>query len=147
LTYLWTPANFYTATYAWSPTAGLNNPNISNPIATPTSTTDYTVTMSYGNSCTASSTVNVNVVVCTGIDEFGNSSNLEIYPNPTNASINIIGTQNKFIEISNVNGSVMMQIKSSNKNEMIDLSGFATGVYFVKVSDAKTVSIKKVVKY
>ncbi len=147
LTYLWTPANFYTATYAWSPTAGLNNPNISNPIATPTSTTDYTVTMSYGNSCTASSTVNVNVVVCTGIDEVGNSSNLEIYPNPTNASINIIGTQNKFIEISNVNGSVMMQIKSSNKNEMIDLSGFATGVYFVKVSDAKTVSIKKVVKY
>jgi hypothetical protein len=103
--------------------------------------------MTYGASCTATETVNVNVVVCTGIDEVGNSSSLEIYPNPTNASINIIGTQNKFIEIRNVNGSVIMQIKGVNKNEMIDLSGFATGVYFVKVSDAQTVSIKKVVKY
>ena len=30
--------------YSWSPTTGLNNPNIKNPIATPTVTTTYTVT-------------------------------------------------------------------------------------------------------
>ena len=30
-------------TYQWSPTTGLSNPNIRNPIATPTQTTDYTV--------------------------------------------------------------------------------------------------------
>ncbi|MBI1286525.1 MAG: T9SS type B sorting domain-containing protein [Flavobacteriales bacterium] len=32
-------------TYSWSPTSGLNNPNIHNPIATPLSTTTYTVTV------------------------------------------------------------------------------------------------------
>ena len=30
--------------YAWSPSAGLSNPNISNPVASPTTTTTYTVT-------------------------------------------------------------------------------------------------------
>lgn len=34
------------ATYSWSPTAGLNNPNIANPIASVTNTTNYTVTAS-----------------------------------------------------------------------------------------------------
>lgn len=37
------PAN---AVYEWTPTAGLNNPNIPNPIASPTSTTTYTYSVS-----------------------------------------------------------------------------------------------------
>lgn len=32
-------------TYQWTPTAGLSNPNISNPIASPTATTTYSVTV------------------------------------------------------------------------------------------------------
>lgn len=35
--------------YFWTPEANLNNPNIANPIATPTETTTYTVTVSDGN--------------------------------------------------------------------------------------------------
>lgn len=35
-----------TAVYEWTPTTGLNNPNIPNPIATPNSTTTYTYTVS-----------------------------------------------------------------------------------------------------
>ena len=35
--------------YSWSPTAGLSNPNIFNPIAFPASTTTYTVTVSSGS--------------------------------------------------------------------------------------------------
>ncbi len=37
--------------YSWSPPTGLNNPNISNPIASPTSSTTYTVTVTDGNGC------------------------------------------------------------------------------------------------
>lgn len=46
--------------YVWSPTTGLSNPNISNPVANPVSTTTYivTVTTSCGN---ANDTVIVNV--------------------------------------------------------------------------------------
>ncbi len=35
-------------TYLWSPTAGLSNPNIPNPVATPTATTTYVVTLTDG---------------------------------------------------------------------------------------------------
>ncbi|HQL71506.1 MAG TPA: hypothetical protein PLA77_11780, partial [Bacteroidales bacterium] len=37
-------------TYTWTPTTGLNNPNIANPIASPGTTTTYYVT-GYSNSC------------------------------------------------------------------------------------------------
>ncbi len=45
--------------YAWSPSTGLSNANISNPSASPTSTTIYTVMVTDGNGCTATDIVNV----------------------------------------------------------------------------------------
>lgn len=39
-------------TYSWSPAAGLDNPAIYNPLATPTTNTTYTVTISDINGCT-----------------------------------------------------------------------------------------------
>ena len=45
--------------YAWSPSTGLNNPNIANPIATPTTTTTYTVTGVSANGCPAIDTVTI----------------------------------------------------------------------------------------
>jgi len=52
-------------TYAWSPSAGLNNPNIANPTANPSTITTYTVTVT-SNGCSSAD----NVVVA-------------IYPNPS----------------------------------------------------------------
>ncbi len=48
--------------YSWTPVTGLNNPNISNPIASPIVSTTYTVTGKDINGCadTAAITVNVN---------------------------------------------------------------------------------------
>jgi hypothetical protein len=48
-------------TYAWSPATGLSATNIANPVATPVSTTTYTLTVSNG-SCTASDTVTIAVL-------------------------------------------------------------------------------------
>jgi PKD repeat protein len=49
------------ATYVWSPAAGLSNPNISNPIAKPDTTTKYTVTALMGTcKYEANYTLNVN---------------------------------------------------------------------------------------
>jgi len=51
-------------TYAWSPATGLSNANIANPVATPASTTTYTVTVSDMSGCTGTdaATVTVNPV-------------------------------------------------------------------------------------
>lgn len=50
-------------TYSWSPAAGLSNPNIANPIATPSATTTYTLTVSESGSCTTSQTADLTITV------------------------------------------------------------------------------------
>ncbi|MEP7128671.1 MAG: T9SS type A sorting domain-containing protein [Chitinophagales bacterium] len=46
-----------TATFSWSPTTGLDNPNIANPTTNVGQTTTYTVTVNSSNGCTASDEV------------------------------------------------------------------------------------------
>ncbi|MFL5753574.1 MAG: beta strand repeat-containing protein, partial [Bacteroidia bacterium] len=46
--------------YTWTPASSLNNPNIQSPVATPTITTNYTVTVSSGG-CTGTATALVTV--------------------------------------------------------------------------------------
>ena len=47
--------------YSWSPTTGLSNPNIANPTASPTVTTTYTLTVTDGDSETATDDMTVYV--------------------------------------------------------------------------------------
>jgi len=53
--------------YTWSPTAGLSNPNIANPIVNPSNTTTYTVTGTDINGCTNTDQITVFVMESTGI--------------------------------------------------------------------------------
>lgn len=48
--------------YSWTPTTGLSNPGISNPLACPTITTLYTVMVTDGNGCVDSASVTVTVL-------------------------------------------------------------------------------------
>jgi gliding motility-associated-like protein len=48
--------------YTWSPASSLNNPNISNPIATPTVTTVYYVSMDFNEGCAVVDSVIVEVI-------------------------------------------------------------------------------------
>lgn len=52
-------SNTPNVSYAWSPTAGLSNPNIANPLATPTQDTEYTVTVTRNDGCQNSDAVQV----------------------------------------------------------------------------------------
>jgi len=45
--------------YSWSPTTGLSNPNIANPLANPTQTTTYTVTSTNASGCSGTDQVTV----------------------------------------------------------------------------------------
>lgn len=50
------------STYQWSPVAGLSDATIANPVASPTDTTTYTVTITNEYGCTDSKSVTVNVL-------------------------------------------------------------------------------------
>jgi gliding motility-associated-like protein len=45
--------------YSWSPASGLNNANVNNPVATPSATTTYTVTVTDQNGCTDTEQVSI----------------------------------------------------------------------------------------
>lgn len=49
--------------YSWSPATGLSNPSIAQPVATPASTTTYTVTATFPGSCASVATDAVTVTV------------------------------------------------------------------------------------
>lgn len=53
--------------YSWSPAVSLNNPAIANPIASPVSTTTYTVTVSDGTGCLGVDSVTVTVSPLVGV--------------------------------------------------------------------------------
>lgn len=59
-------ANNATATtgynFSWSPGSGLNNPNAPNPIANPTTSTVYSLTVSYGPCSSITGTVDISII-------------------------------------------------------------------------------------
>jgi gliding motility-associated-like protein len=48
-------------TYQWTPSTGLSNPNIKNPVASPSSTTVYTLNIVDDNQCEASGSIKITV--------------------------------------------------------------------------------------
>lgn len=79
-------------TYRWTPANTLSNPNISSPIATPTDTTTYVVTVTDQNGCSAQSFVRISVIT-------PNCSNVYVYL-PNVFSPNADGTNDKFYVMS-----------------------------------------------
>ncbi len=54
-------SNTPSVTYQWSPTTGLSNPNIPNPVVTPQQDTEYTVTVTRNDGCVNSDAVSVSL--------------------------------------------------------------------------------------
>ncbi|MCS6934621.1 MAG: choice-of-anchor L domain-containing protein [Chitinophagales bacterium] len=76
-------------TYTWSPASGLSNPNIKNPIATPSTTTTYSVSMNWGGCVkTALQTIHVSnpsaTTTATPAGTICNGGTVTINANPAN---------------------------------------------------------------
>ena len=135
--------------YLWSTGATTNSITVS-----PSETTSYSVTVTEG-ACVAVSGVTVTVV--TGVNEWG-TSNLHIFPNPTNGIVNVeLGTEegwmNGKIQVFDVYGRMLGVANPSDargaspQTMEIDLSRYATGVYLIKVvNSGNVIAIGKVVK-
>ncbi|MES2591268.1 MAG: Ig-like domain-containing protein [Bacteroidota bacterium] len=80
------------STYSWTAVTGLDNSTIANPVATPTETTTYTVTVTSAQGCIASDMITVTVVAnitfANGISPNGDGTNeewiidkIDLFPN------------------------------------------------------------------
>lgn len=85
-----------------------------------------------------------------GIEDLNqNNPNFILYPNPSNESITIKGSENQLIttvEIFDLNGKLLFYIEPNSKQIEINISNYQKGAYFVKCSDDKIVKTLKLLK-
>ena len=72
------------------------------------------------------------------------TSEVSIYPNPTNGILNIKNAENSNIAIYNLLGELLISKKCNSAFSTINVSGLAEGTYIVKVVSEKNITTKKI---
>lgn len=72
-------------------------------------------------------------------------SDFELYPNPSNGSVTIKGDDIQKVEVFNVNGQLIRNITTNEKQINIDLNNLPTSLYFVNIITTNGVFVKKLV--
>ena len=73
------------------------------------------------------------------------TSNVRLYPNPTNGIFNIEGNGEMTISVINMLGQTIL-VSDAINNATIDLSGFGSGIYIVRIETANGVKTEKIDK-
>ena len=74
---------------------------------------------------------------------------MKIYPNPASDQIAIETSAtptNRTISISNLNGQQLITRQISEPKTVIDISTMPSGVYFIRVTNDRTVEVGKIMK-
>lgn len=105
----------------------------------------HTITYSYtdGNSCTNTATADFVVDACSSLDELDELF-VNVYPNPTNGTVQILTNLSGDINIQVVDLTGKVLINTTDKT--LDLSGLATGKYIVQISNTVSIIRTSVVK-
>ena len=83
-----------------------------------------------------------------GIEENPFATAITLYPNPTK-NILQLNTQDKTIDQVNIytmTGSKVLQLEVDTVSPTVDVSGLASGVYYVQLYSGKKVALKKFIK-
>ncbi len=84
----------------------------------------------------------IQIVETVGIDNVENNT-VNIYPTPTNNTLNIEGNGIRNIQMFDAFGRMVLESATGGR---YDISNFAKGVYIVRVTTENGISTKKVVK-
>jgi hypothetical protein len=74
-----------------------------------------------------------------------NTSNVSIYPNPSNGLFNVKVEQNCKLNVIDIAGKSIFQGELSNAVNTVDLSKVQAGMYFFKISSENNSSIQRVI--
>ncbi|MDM8161010.1 T9SS type A sorting domain-containing protein [Labilibaculum sp. K2S] len=92
-------------------------------------------------------TIKITVDIATGISDVLKSS-IQVYPNPVITDLNISFDKNedRMIYIYDVKGQIRFQQKSYSDSEQLNLSGFKSGMYILKIQSKSGVVSYKILK-
>jgi len=150
VTFINTTSNAYS--YEWDFGDG-NHSVEASPTNTFTANGSYIVTLTATNSCGNASYIDTVDIYSVGINENSSFQHLNINPNPATESIEVSWKSTSenisVIEISDTYGQQLLNksiaVRKGANSETIDLSGFAQGVYLVKLISGKQKSVVKLV--
>ena len=83
-----------------------------------------------------------------GIDDYPLNNSVTVYPNPTNGMVQIQNTEflMQKVEVYDTYGKLLNVMSVNDHTATLDLNGYASGTYFVKVATDRGVVTKRVVK-
>ncbi len=124
------PSSNPAVTYLWSPSTGLSDTTISNPIASPANTTTYTLLVSNGI-CT--DTLQMTVVVTQLRLSIPTDTTLCVPGTPISIVANTFGTTNVFQWSSNP--SFTDQLNTSLSSPLLTVSPFVPTTYYIRIGE------------
>jgi len=132
LSYTWNPSNSFASSFTLSPAAS----NV------------YSVSYTGVNNCIATSTAQVDVSQCVGLNKLTVNTEIKIYPNPTQGIITICDSNagTKTIEITDITGRVIQKKNVTGSICQVDLKEFSKGIYYLKITSETSTEITKVIR-
>ncbi|MEZ5104642.1 MAG: HYR domain-containing protein [Draconibacterium sp.] len=124
--------------YSWSPAAGLSATNIANPVANPTSTTKYTVTVTDGNGFTANDDIEV---IVHNLPTAAISGSATVCRDDSQPVITFAGSDGTapYIFTYNIDGGATKTVTSSGNSATVSVPTNSSGSFvysLISVEDA-----------
>jgi hypothetical protein len=80
-------------------------------------------------------------------DDFNKDVALQIYPNPTSNSVTVKSDSTiKTIQLYDAQGRLLQTQMTNNNLQTIDLSAYATGIYYLSFSTSSGKQTQKIIK-
>ncbi|MFA5781714.1 MAG: T9SS type A sorting domain-containing protein, partial [Bacteroidales bacterium] len=114
----------------------------------------FYVQVSNANGCSAIDTIIVTWSPCTEIESVSNGFAMNIYPNPTNNTVNIAVSglsSDADMKIFNISGQLIfsenIENTASKWSRSYNFTGMSKGVYFVRLVSRDVVKVEKIIVY
>lgn len=79
-----------------------------------------------------------------GVDRLADKKQIKVYPNPTNAMLNIDGVEaNTVVKIFSIQGQLITELLSNGDKTTLDVSSFLPGVYLIQTNSGVQKFIKE----